>query len=72
MTKMKATISVDHRVSDGADIVPFRVSRPARSAQTLPKKRRDDVSEAAYTFDVFGRRAHTPSAQRNGHFEEKT
>ncbi len=34
---MKTTIPVDHRVSDGADIVPFRVSRAARSVQALSK-----------------------------------
>jgi len=33
--RVKATISVDRRIGDGADIVPFRVSRAARSVQAL-------------------------------------
>ena len=33
--------SNDRRVSDGADIVPFRVSRPGRSVQVPPKEYRE-------------------------------
>lgn len=32
-----------HRVSDGADIVPFKVSRPAEGAGA-PEEHRDDVA----------------------------
>ena len=40
----KTIISGNHHVNDGADIVPFRVSRPARSVQALPKEHRDYVA----------------------------
>ena len=49
--RMKATISVDHRISDGADTVPFRVSRtvhasvPENARRTgVRRKCRDDVA----------------------------
>lgn len=40
---MKATLSVDQHVGDGADIVFFRVGSPAEGA-SAPEKHRDDVA----------------------------
>ncbi len=52
---MKATISVDHRVSDGADIVPFRVSRAAEgaSAGRVPGKSSQNVGVRKVIFRVL-------------------
>jgi hypothetical protein len=37
--RMKATLSIDHRVSDGANIIHFRASRPVHvSAGKIPEE----------------------------------
>jgi len=45
---MKATIALDHRVSDGADIVLFRVSGSVHAgARGIPGKSGEDVGVVA-------------------------